>query len=192
MCAYKNKSIKIIIMLEPFAKAAWLLEEEKRAISTNHSYLENSKNVTSYIDHLIDRCIRTASNLIIPNASKNALILAKRLHIDLFAAKEGDKVKIKNFCLANNESDYFYYEHKETVSELRKRISICTSLQEVLFVFNSIEVVWVLNSENMRLVSNGHNSKRSDSNYAYTLAGIEIQLSSYLDYQLWKKSKWKA
>lgn len=179
-------------MLEPFAKAAWLLEVEKRAIKANHSYLENSKKVTSYIDYLIDRCIRTASNLLMPNASKNALRLAKRLNIDLFAAKDGDKMKMKNYCLANNESDYFFYEHKETVSELRKRISTCASLQEVLLVFNSIEVVWVLNSENMKLVSNGHNSKRSNATAAYELAGIEVELSSYTDYQLWKKSKWKA
>lgn len=177
-------------MLETFANAAWLLETEKRQIKSDDKYLSNNSYVIGYIDYLIGRSIRTSSNLVIPKASIKALRLAQRLNINLFAAKEGDKSTIKNYCLESEESDYFFYEHKETVYELRKKIAACNTSDEVLEVFRSQEIVWVLNSENEILKSNGHNSIRPDSTEAYKLAAIEVENSIYTEYQVWRKANW--
>lgn len=177
-------------MLKSFASAAWLLEQEKREIVAQNIYLNNNNFVLSKIDHLIDRCIRTSSNLVIPNASKEALVLARRLNINLFAAKEGDKANMKRFCEEKNELDSFWYEHKETVYELRGKIALSNSSEDVLGVFYSQEVVWVLNSENERLKKNGHNHIRPNSSAAYAMAGIEVVNSSYVDYQVWRDARW--
>ena len=56
-------------VLKPFANAAWSLELERR--------VANNKQLIGKINHLIDRCIRTSSNLIIPDVSSAALILSR-------------------------------------------------------------------------------------------------------------------
>jgi len=170
-------------VLKPFSDAAWSLELDRRA-STN-------KNLTGKINHLIDRCIRTSSNLVIPDISSAALSIANKISINLYAAKEGQKSTLMKFSKSKGQIDYFFYEHKETVYELRKKIRLCRSKDDVLNVFKSQQLVWVLNSENNLLKNNGHNSKRPDSNLAYSQANIIIIKNTFTDFDIWKKANWK-
>ena len=170
-------------VLKPFANAAWSLELDRR--------VANNKQLIGKINHLIDRCIRTSSNLIIPDVSIAALILSRKLYINLNAAKEGHKTSMKEYSVSNGQSDYFFYEHKETVKELRNKLELCNSKDDVLHVFKAQQQVWVLNSENNNLIRNGHNSKRPDSEIAYSQAGIEIIKNTYTEFNKWHKANWK-
>jgi len=170
-------------ILKPFAIPAWSLELARRET--------NNKQLLGKINHLIDRCIRTSSNLVIPEVSSAALTLSNILNINLYAAKEGHKSKLKEFSLKHGQSDYFFYEHKETVKELRNKLELCNSQADVLYVFTKQQQVWVLNSENNNLIRNGHNSNRPDSDLAYSQAGIQIIKNTYTEFNKWHKANWK-
>jgi hypothetical protein len=44
---------------------------------------------------------------------------------------------------------------------------------------------------NNLLKNNGHNSKRPDSNLAYSQANIIIIKNTFTDFDIWKKANWK-
>lgn len=171
-------------VLRPFAEAAWSLELSRR------SSFENEK-LEGLLRYCIGRCIRTSSNLLIPACSQAALALAAHIGVNLFAAKEGQKARLTAHCLTLKTDDHFFYEHKETVYELTARIGLSNDLEEVVAIFKSQTVVWILNSENRRLIENGHNASRPDSDLAYQIADIHVTKSIYTDFNDYDAASWR-
>ena len=179
--------------LSSFAKPAFYAENERKRISIEFkdSKDKSVKKQLSMLKHLIDRCIRTSSNLIAPDASVAALKLAVRYNINLFGAKEQDKRAMQEYMVRLNpaENDCFFYEHKETVYELILKISKSETEQDVFSIFKLQEIVWVLNSENNNLIDLGFNSERSNSDEAYNAANINV-VKTILSTNDWLQATW--
>ena len=158
-----------------------------REIIRHYQHSPNSKRFkkikNDMLIHLLDRCLRVASHLIPPDASKSAIKRAEKHGIDLFKMREKDRNKVEKQIKLKDKDDRekFILEHFIPVNQIIKSI-----IDEKNVHFNTCEsalaklkVIWVLKSEDDLLNKNGHRTNRPNPEDAYQKAWIIILQNRY-------------
>ena len=139
---------------------------------------EFNRTKNKMLIHLMDRCLRVASHMIAPEASELAFERAQKNNVDIFKLREKDRNKVESKIKKNDPKDKekFILEHYMPVNIIIKEMLNDSKNNRFCFedALKQIKVIWVLKSEDDRLNSNGHRTKRPNPKEAYEKAKIKI------------------
>jgi hypothetical protein len=128
-------------------------------------------------DELIVLAIRKVDEVAPVNVSKAAHAKAREL---------GIQKDLRNYCwvcqthkraMKDVDRTVFHWEHYTTVDDMNREIRLLGEgplPSDVANVLSRAKIVWLLESENVRLDRAGARSRRSDPIAAYEDAGIEL------------------
>ena len=167
-------------IFRPFAETAFALKnlinnlDEQFKTNPNKSIEKLIDQQIKAMKHLLDRSIRVTGDFVPVHASKKAIEYCEVNELgDIFKIGWGNQAKFEKQL--NRKTCQLKHEHKITVNDQITKIKKANNVEEVLGIFLTQEIVWVLKSEDALLPK----SRRENHDQAYKDAGIEIVKNPY-------------